>query len=150
MNKIMLALPASLVLWQPVGAFAALGEPMSSVNADKAVMRAAVRPTETRARFTLHQFVTPAGTNVREYAAADGLVFAVTWEGPVMPALRELLGKYFPRYEDATRIRQGSHRHAGLRTDDVVVQSSGHVRAFSGRAYLPQAIPAGVSLDELK
>jgi hypothetical protein len=30
------------------------------------------------------------------------------------------------------------------------VQSGGHMRAFRGRAYLPQLLPAGVSGDEIK
>jgi hypothetical protein len=30
------------------------------------------------------------------------------------------------------------------------VQVSGHMRAFTGRAYLPQAIPGGVSLEDLQ
>jgi hypothetical protein len=30
------------------------------------------------------------------------------------------------------------------------VQSSGHMRAFSGKAYLPDAVPAGVASEEIK
>jgi hypothetical protein len=29
------------------------------------------------------------------------------------------------------------------------MQSSGHMRAFTGRAYLPRAVPPGVTEDEL-
>jgi hypothetical protein len=31
-----------------------------------------------------------------------------------------------------------------------VVQSGGHMRAFAGRAYLPQAIPSGVDIGDLR
>jgi hypothetical protein len=41
------------------------------------------------------------------------------------------------------------HHHLEIRQDNFVMQSSGHMRAFTGRAYVPQALPAGLSLDEL-
>jgi hypothetical protein len=31
----------------------------------------------------------------------------------------------------------------------LVIESAGRMRAFTGRAYLPQAVPAGVIVDEL-
>jgi len=37
-----------------------------------------------------------------------------------------------------------------LTRSDLSIQSSGHMGAFSGRAVLPQALPVGVSADELR
>jgi hypothetical protein len=43
-----------------------------------------------------------------------------------------------------------NHRHVDISQANLVVHASGHMRAFSGIAYLPQAIPAGVSVGELR
>jgi hypothetical protein len=32
----------------------------------------------------------------------------------------------------------------------LVVQSGGRMRAFVGKAYVPQAVPQGVALDEIR
>ena len=66
-----------------------------------------------------------------------------------MPDLRQALGSYFDRYTSAAAGQSG-HRHAEVRTPDFVVQSNGHMRSFSGRAYLPSFVPQGVALEEIK
>ncbi len=76
-------------------------------------------------------------------------VFAVAWRGPRVPDLQQALGTYFDRYSAAVKVRSGGHNHFELRQTDLVVQAGGHMRAFVGRAYLPSAIPAGVSLADL-
>ena len=88
---------------------------------------------------------------MREYSGLDGNVFAVTWHGPFIPNLRQMLGRYFDEYAAAAQTQpHPDHHHLQIALSDLVVQSSGHMRAFSGRAYLPQSIPAGVSLGELQ
>ena len=43
-----------------------------------------------------------------------------------------------------------AHRHVQVQLDNLVVQATGHMRGtFAGRAYLPKAIPVGVSLGDL-
>ena len=42
------------------------------------------------------------------------------------------------------------HRRLYIRTDRVVVEKWGQMRALQGRAYLPAMIPPGVSLEEIK
>jgi hypothetical protein len=87
---------------------------------------------------------------VREYSGLDGNVFAVTWIGPFMPNLRQMLGRYFDAYATAPKSGHADHHHLQIRLNDLVVQESGHMRAFTGRAYLPQAIPDGVSVEDLQ
>jgi len=79
---------------------------------------------------------------VREFARADGIVFGVAWEGPTLPDLKATLGAAFDRFTAASPTRgQGP---LAVAADDLVVYSAGHLRAFSGHAYLPHALPAGV------
>lgn len=139
-----------LALCVPAVCYAALGDNVASVQADRQKMRAASRGIHSSAMYKVHEMQNGAGTVVREYEAPDGTIFAVTWSGPAKPNLKQLFGKYFDRYQFAAASGHAGHRHAGLRDPDLVVQSSGHQRAFSGIAYLPTQVPAGVNVDELQ
>jgi hypothetical protein len=87
---------------------------------------------------------------VREYAAPGGMVFAVGWDGPAMPDLRQTLGAHYDEYLAAAHANQGGHHHLAAQRGDLVLVSNGHMRAFAGRAYLASAVPPGVSLEELR
>ena len=100
-------------------------------------------------KYTIHEIEAASGTKIREYISPGGNIFAVAWDGPVMPDLRQILGNYFERYTAATSGGQAGRRQIEVREPDLVVQARGHMRAFSGKAYLPQALPEGVTPDEL-
>jgi hypothetical protein len=133
----------------PLTAAATLGEVSTSTEADRASMKASIR-TVPATNYTVHQIQAPSGTTVREYVSQDGMVFAVAWQGPLMPDLRQTLGRYFDRYTAAASEKRAGRRQVAVRDSDLVVQSSGHMRSFSGRAYLPQLLPQGVTLEELR
>ena len=133
----------------PCVASATLGEPEASVQADGEVLHGSIKESEHGA-YRVHEIQLPSGTLVREYCALDGVVFAVAWNGPFMPDLRQTLGRYFDAYATAAKAKHADHHHLQIQQSDLVVQSSGHMRAFNGRAYLPQAIPGGVSAGDLK
>jgi hypothetical protein len=80
-------------------------------------------------------------------------VFAVAWEGPWLPNLRQILGPYFETYQRAVQSGSANRRARGsLKIDlpDVVVQMSGHPRAFSGRAYVPRLMPQRVQAQSIR
>jgi hypothetical protein len=88
------------------------------------------------------------GTIVREYVATNGSVFGLAWNGPQMPNLTDLLGTYFPQYlagVRAARAVRGGHGPVAVEENNLAVHSGGHMGAFVGQAWLPQALPAGVS-----
>ena len=133
----------------PHGARAALGGPESAVARDAAVLKGSIKSTELSG-YRVHEIQLSSGTVLREYAGLDGTVFAVAWKGPKIPNLRLALGQYYDAFVTAAQTRHaGGRTHLDIRQSDWVMQSSGHMRAFQGRAYLPQALPAGVSLDEI-
>lgn len=142
------AVLAALAL--PLACHAALGDKVASVQSDQKKMRAASREVQDHAQYKVHEMQGEAGTVVREYEAPDGTIFAVSWEGPVKPDLKQLFGTYFDQYRNASRTNGAGHRHATIRQPGLVVRSSGHIRAFSGLAYLPDQLPAGVSADDLR
>jgi Protein of unknown function (DUF2844) len=129
-------------------ASAALGEPEASVTADVAQLKGSINVTD-RSSYRVHEIQLSSGTVVREFVGLDGKVFAIAWKGPTIPNLRQILGQYFQNYVTAASAKHLGHNHLQIQQSDLVVQAGGHMRAFSGRAYLPQAVPGGVSVGDL-
>jgi hypothetical protein len=148
-KKCVLASAALVAAMGPCIAAAALGDAETSVSTDVAQLRGSIKITE-HANYRLHEIQLPSGTVVREFAGSDGKVFAVAWSGPTVPNLRLTFGRYFDTYVAAAKGSRTGHTHLQIRQSDLVVQSGGHMRAFAGRAYLPQAIPSGVDVGDLR
>jgi hypothetical protein len=140
---------ALMVALLPRLACAALGEPESSIAGDVQHFKGSIKATD-RSNYRVHEIQLPSGTVLREYAAVGGNVFAVAWSGPAIPDLRQALGRFFDVYVTAAKAKQGGRRHLQIEQSEFVMQSSGRMRAFSGRAYLPQALPPGTSADEIR
>jgi Protein of unknown function (DUF2844) len=151
MNK-PLSVPVFLLMTLlPLDAAAELGG-QASAMAQEAVRFKAVRRATLGNGYTVHELQTDNGITIREYAATSGRIFAVSWNGPVLPDLTALLGGYFPAFKQAVDAR----RSAGLRgpvaieQDDLVVHSGGRMRAFHGRAWVPSLLPPQVTIAELQ
>ncbi|MFZ4479806.1 MAG: DUF2844 domain-containing protein [Rhodoferax sp.] len=89
------------------------------------------------------------GTTVREYVSSSGVVFAVAWRGPVLPDLSALLGSYFKSFKAETEQARALGKRGSpvnLANEKLVVRSTGRMRDFSGHAYAPELIPAGVDI----
>jgi hypothetical protein len=144
------ALGAALLIvgLNPRIASATLGEPEITVHSDVARAHASIK-SQDRASYRVHEIQLPSGTVMREFVAANGNVFAVTWQGPTRPDLRQALGQYFDAYASAPRTKLTDRRHVQIRQGDLVVEAGGHMRALSGRAYLLSAVPSGVNLGDL-
>lgn len=103
--------------------------------------------------YEVHESRTPHGTVVRQYAATGGKVFGVAWSGPVKPDLQAVLGSYFPKYvamhEDAARTGVARNIRS-LQSGDLIVEFGGHMRAYSGRAYVPTLMPASVDAAKIQ
>ena len=133
-------------------AFASLGSDITSIEADQAHMQAS-RKILTAAQYTAHEIQSANGMLVREYVSPAGRVFAVTWRGPWMPDMHQLLGEYFDQYTQARQVQSQMHAGRGpvrIEQPGLVVELAGHPRSFVGRAYLPDQMPAGVQVEDLK
>ncbi|RFU48986.1 DUF2844 domain-containing protein [Paraburkholderia sp. DHOC27] len=133
--------------WCPI-AHAALGGNVSSIGSDQVRMHAVAHSATSQSAYTVHLITLPSGTEVREYVAANGVVFGVAWEGPTLPDLQATLGAAFDQYVAATATRRATP--LAVSNDQLVVFSGGHLRAFAGHAYLPQAVPAGVDVSVIQ
>ena len=93
---------------------------------------------------------------IREYVSPQGIVFAVSWNTRFKPRLDTLLGRYQAGYAAAASQalarpgRAAVQRQATLRADDLVVQSSGFLNTFHGRAWAPSLVPAGFDAATLR
>jgi hypothetical protein len=123
----------------------ALGEPESSVSADRQFLRGQVRE-EVHPGFRLHQITNANGAVIREYVSPAGKVFGVSWQGPYVPNMRRLLGSYFTYLQQYAQAQTG--RHGGpliIQKDNFVFTSGGHMRSYRGRAYVPSLLPTNLT-----
>jgi Protein of unknown function (DUF2844) len=129
----------------------------SAAAAAQGVMHAASNAASSvsaSTAYTVRETTLGNGTVVREYLAADGSVFGIAWHGPQIPDLTDLLGSYFPQYVAGVKAvraaRGGARGPVSVDQSSLVVRSGGHMGSFSGQAWLPPALPAGVSGSDIQ
>jgi hypothetical protein len=139
------ALLVCVSVWLSAGsAWAILGQPAESVFVDQQRLHAQLQ-TIAADDYVVQHLEAADGTVVREYVSSSGVVFGVAWQGPKVPDLTQLLGAYFPFYQAA--LSAPVHRRAPVvvHTEALVIEMAGHMRAFAGRAYLPDLVPPTIA-----
>src|SRR6516162_611690 len=132
-------------------ALAALGGDVTSVEADRAHLKAGSLEVRQSTTYEVHAIQAPGGTVISEYVSPAGRVFAVAWHGPFMPEMQQILGSYFQQYSASLEAKKPyGRRPLNIQQPGLVVQTGGHMRAYFGRAYLPEMLPAGLKADEIK
>lgn len=141
----------------PLSSHASLGG-APNVNAPAALARlaapqsdqAVARDAQPAAPYSMHQSVDANGVTIREYALPSNVVFAVTWNGPIRPNMTALLGNYFPTYLNVAQRRARGTGPLVDGDDTFRIESSGRLGRFSGIAWLPRDMPAGVRPRDLQ
>lgn len=133
----------------PSVAFAVLGDDLASIQTDSMQLNANERIAKQAAYYTVHELITPDGAAIREYATVNGKVFAVAWNGPAVPDLRQLMGIYFDSYADAAATLRAGNGQVAIRREGLVVRSGRHMRAFAGSAYVANMLPPGVAESDI-
>jgi hypothetical protein len=131
--------------------WAALGGSVESVAADQVKFQAKRRLT-AMPEYTVHEISRPDGGMIREYVTPAGKVFGVSWNGPTIPDLPQLLGSYSAEFRSTLLAQPKSfgRRPVAVHNADLVVETGGHMRAFQGRAYVNSMLPSGVSAETVK
>jgi hypothetical protein len=134
-----------------VPAWAVLGQYESSVSVDQQFLRSEDR-VQTFQTYKVHQLTSANGTIVREYVSPKGLVFGVTWRGPFMPDMRQLLGSYVTNLQTASPSQTYVRHLRGLvvKMKDFVFVNGGNMRHWMGNAYVPSLIPSNVSVEVMR
>jgi hypothetical protein len=133
----------------PQSARAALGGDAASVETDRVSMKGLIRPVPAAA-VQKQELQLPSGTVVTEYQNSGGVVYAVSWHGPSLPNLQQVLGGYFTSYQTAAKTPVVRHRVVRLSNPDIMIESSGKMRAFVGRAWVPKLLPTGVTPADIQ
>ncbi len=126
--------------------FAALGGSEESVMSDQIKFQATRRMVPENG-YRIHEISRGDGTLIKEYVSLDGKVFGVSWKGPTLPDLSQLLGSNFAEFQSNVRPKAGRRKAAVVHNSDLVVESTGHMRAFQGRAYLSSLLPSGLTQE---
>jgi Protein of unknown function (DUF2844) len=131
--------------------WAALGGSVESIASDQVKFQAK-RKTLEMPKYTLHEITRDDGGVIREYVTRAGKVFGVSWSGPAIPDLSQLLGSYSAEFRNTLLAQPKSFgRHAAaVHNSDLIVETGGHMRAFQGRAYVNSLLPPGVSPETIK
>ncbi len=130
-------------------AFATLGSAPSGPDR-RVLSQTAAQPTSA-APYTDLKETLESGTEVHQYVNDRGTVFAVSWSGPFLPDLKEMLGTHFGTLVDHVKQRPGgAGAQVQVRQDDVVIFSGGRPGAFEGRAWLPALLPAGFDTNAVR
>ena len=151
-SRLALGAAVLVILATAFPAWASLGGDTASIQADQLHMQGS-RTTKASDAYTVHEIQAATGTVVREYLSPEGKVFALAWNGPRLPDLRQVLGSYFEQYRAAVQSQSGprmARRPVMIDQPGLVVQIGGHVGAFSGRAYVPEMLPSGVRAEEIQ
>lgn len=122
----------------------------ASQNTGRVVRQAYAAVSSTP--YTTVSSVLGSGTTATEYVTQAGTVFAVAWSGPYQPDLRSLLGEqHFGTLVDAASRRGAGNRSLmQVNNPDLIISVSGHMRAFTGRAWIPSALPAGFDPADIR
>jgi hypothetical protein len=131
-------------------AFAGLGEHVSTIAKDQRSLKAAAAQVTRSAAYERHALRSANGVEVVEFAGRDGQVFAVHFTGPAMPDLKVLLGNRYSEYAAAVHPSPTTHKiytHSSGTLELAIVKLP---RGFTGSAYVPGAVPAGVNPRELQ
>ncbi|MEX3669062.1 DUF2844 domain-containing protein [Paraburkholderia phenoliruptrix] len=146
----------------PLSSYAALGgAPVAAASLPLALRAAAAQPASASATplsagapvsttaYSVRQTVDANGVTIREYLLPANVVFAVSWDGPVRPDMRALLGSYFTNYVAAGQngVRGSGPLIEG--NDDFRIESAGRLGRFFGMAWVPRLVPAGVRPRDL-
>jgi Protein of unknown function (DUF2844) len=135
-------------------AHAVLGGDVSTVADDQVRLRGARHAVVIASvAVRTHEITMADGSTIREFVAPSGTVFAVAWSTRFKPDLEALFGAHATTYAAAASeaLRApGIRRHVELRRGDLVVQSTAHLNAYVGKAWLQSLVPPGVDIDALR
>lgn len=98
--------------------------------------------------------ITNTARVMREFVDSEGVVFAVAWKGEGRPDFTVIFGDYYSQYKSAlmaSRWMQPRNRNRlFINTSDIVVKNTAMGSMMSGFAYIPNLLPAGVAIEDLK
>ena len=130
--------------------WAGLGQAPEAAKAAPLTRLAPAQPAS--GLYRINEIKLETGTSVQEYFVPGGVVFAVSWSGPVLPDFGPLFGSYFAQFQRDTEAARASGKRGGPVHQEgaaLVVQSQGRMRNFFGHAYVPALVPGGILVQDV-
>ncbi|MBO9666341.1 MAG: DUF2844 domain-containing protein [Bdellovibrio sp.] len=145
----------SFSVFAATSAYGALGDNVitssgfSKVSSSKATTSMA--KTTSGVNYTVSETTDAAGIKIRQYSDASGLIFAISWKGPVVPDLQLLFGNYTTEYRATLekRPKMRGSRYLKVDTGKIVVEGGGRQWDQKGRAYITKSLPSGFNLEDI-
>jgi hypothetical protein len=144
---------AALVIAAIGSAHAQLGSTVANSTATSLDASAAVVHVATNSSVRWQESTDANQIRVRQYVAPSGQIYAVSWDGPAMADVSVLLGTWFEQYRQGAgaALANANGLHSSRVSDEnLVVETAVRLRDFSGRAWLPDALPAGVAAADIE
>lgn len=153
MGKILLTIVCTILFSSTIVqlTYAALGGNRDSISDDQRSLHARSHKRTSKTNYSVEEITTDA-TTVREYVTSSGIIFALTWNGHTHPDLQPLLGTYSTEYAESHNkmAKNNGKRRQKLATQNIIVEKWGHMRNLKGRAYVPNLLPSGVTIEDLQ
>ncbi len=128
---------------------AALGGSPDAFNSEGTKVVASV--SSAVSSYVVRDTTLSTGTHVREFISGSGVVFAVTWEGPVLPDMKSLLGRHFnTMLAESEKTPKAGRSRLEIDQPEVVINMGGHMRAYEGSAWVPAQFPAGFTANDVR
>jgi hypothetical protein len=134
-------------------AFAGLGLDEKSCTDEEKIFNAKSHEVASVKTYRIHTLTLNNGMTIKEYVAEGGIVFGVSWRGKSFnPKFDNLFGKHFAEYQaHASEMPQGKgRRFSSLKTENMTVEMGGHMGSLSGKAYVSNLIPTGITPDDIQ
>ncbi len=130
---------------------AGLGEGADSVQRDHLALHAVAHSVSSLSAYDVHHIDLEDGTQLREFVSHQGTVFGVAWSGRSKPDFSVLLAQHFADYSQALNAHRSlNHKVFTMSGNGLVMSIMKLQRGFSGAAYLPASLPAGVNVQDIR
>jgi len=130
-----------LLLSLPIFAKAELGGNLAGITQEQKTFGSSLTYSP-QSNYTIYiQSISP-DLVIKEYVSSSGNIFGVAWKGSTLPNFQILLGNYYSNYLSA---QQQNPRSVFLQDNNLVIESSGVMGGYIGRAFLPKQVPTGLA-----
>lgn len=131
--------------------YAGLGDGVKNINDDKALFKAQSLKVIQKGKFSIHELDVPE-YKIREYVNSDQKVFAISWSGFTHPQMKQILSSYYDEFVEVAQKQKRTHgqRFRVIKTKNLTVMISGHMRNLKGKAFLHKGLPLGLSAYEIR
>jgi hypothetical protein len=130
---------------------AGLGDEVKKIQDDKVLLKAQSLKVIQKEKFSIYEIQVPE-YKIREYVNSDRKVFAVAWSGFTHPQMKQVLSSYYDEFLEVAQNQKRTHgqRFRVVKTKNLTVMMSGHMRNLKGKAYLHKGLPLGVNIYEIR